>query len=103
MINHYIDGIGSVTLKNGVVRIELATIIAQSSLANGPQTSTEAPQEKIVPLGHINTSINGLLQLLSTLTQFKDKLVEQGVLKVTPGENQLAEDASPSSLLKSLQ
>lgn len=68
----YADGIGSISLIDGVFRLDLITIT---------EIDKEKEKASVHPVGVVAMSPSGLLRSHQQLTETINKLVEQGILK----------------------
>ena len=72
----FYDGIGTINVTNGVVRMDLL-------VAKPNQDANNTDNIEAEPCGKIYTTVNGFLNTLGMMSQMADKMVEAGMLQRT--------------------
>jgi hypothetical protein len=77
----FADGIAEITASNGVVRIEFFSLTVDRKT---PAAAGEAPRMQVVPNITLVLPMAGFVASLSSIDNMKQKLLETGVIKLTP-------------------
>jgi len=79
-MNTYIDGIANAELRDGVVRLH---VFIQQAVPSPTSENDKADMaENSQSVGSIITSVKGAMQMLTTLEQLKESLLQADVIRI---------------------
>lgn len=79
-MNTYIDGIANAELRDGVVRLQ---VFIQQAVPGARNENGKADMaENSQAAGSIITSVKGAMQMLTTLEQLKESLLQADVIRI---------------------
>jgi hypothetical protein len=79
-MNTYIDGIANAELRDGVVRLQ---VFIQQAVPGARNDNGKADMaENSQATGSIITSVKGAMQMLTTLEQLKESLLQADVIRI---------------------
>jgi len=79
-MNTYIDGIANAELRDGVVRLH---VFIQQAVPGAKNENDKADMaENLQTVGSIITSVKGAMQMLTTLEQLKESLLQADVIRI---------------------
>ena len=90
----FADGIGEITVTAGVVRIEFVTLSLNRQLSAKPEAARQLQPARTVTVA---MPISGFVGSLKTIDDFKQKLVDGGLLKIKPDPVHESSAATKSS------
>jgi hypothetical protein len=94
MQHEFIDGIGSISVAHGVVRIEALVQTRKQAPNDGSAgKDSNSAQVAMVPTMTLNVPIDGFVKMVPALQAVIDKLVKDGVVKVS---ERTGESSSPN-------